>query len=85
MPIEWVEGVADFIVIVFPLCTSCGFGMVDYSLLAVERMIGELFVPSSRVLALVVDLASGVQPIFGGGAGSGGEGQGVGEFSDFLC
>lgn len=44
-----------------------------------------MFVPSSRVLALGVDLASGVQPVFGGGAGSGGEGEGVGELSDFLC
>lgn len=81
MFIEWVEGVADFEVIVLPLGPSCGFGMIDYCLLAVERMISELLVPSLRVLALGVDLASGVQPVFGGCAGSGGEGKGVGELS----
>ena len=47
MLIERVESIANFVVIVFPLGASCGFSVVDYSLLAIEGMIGEVLVPPS--------------------------------------
>ena len=44
--IEGVEGVAYLIVVMLPLCPSCGFCVVDYGLLAVEGVIGQVLVPS---------------------------------------